>query len=828
MKAAGFPVALCVVLAALSGGSTRAFAAMTVFRDGQALMPVLVDPEAPAEERAAATELARILQKMSGIRWPVVTEAAPGEKGFRVGPFPGQPRPPLAEDILSHGAGEVGPDGFRVQSLGGSLCMQGATPEATLFAVEWVLKNQAGVRWYAPGALGEVILPRRIWVIPDINVLREPAYVSREIGGLESADEIEWARHNALRARLEFKHALFDVFSPAASSRHDDWLPELQGRRYMPSSSHDRDWQPNLASPNVAAAAGRAAHTAFALDSGRVSFSLGMNDTVRFDQGPATRKLVEPLRYFRGMPDYSPLVFTFMNRAAFYVQPGSGRYLGCLAYFWCENTPPFPVDPRVVPFVASDRSQYYDSVFRASDLALMTRWGRSGVRAFGLWDYAYGDGFVIPRLPLKAFSDAVREGWRRGARGYFADTGAQWGFDAFKAWMIAQLLWDPERPIRELADDFYPGFYGPAAAAMRGYFEECEALWMHQPGPPRWLKFYCQEDQATLFPEEKCKHLRGLLDEAALAARCDPVIAARVALTSRAFAVTEAFGAFDRTRRILGAIELGAAANLLDWERTTGSLIHRLVEEEVRLAEARERAGGRLSAAVAAKSLVVERNDPVPRLIWLAGIRDAASPGRLLAACGLDSGRSKNWVALAAWFSSGSAAHTRSVADNPAFSAILPGVEEPGFLYPHNGALPGGWELRAMPTETGGVSLVPGSPPAVRISNAWDTQLYQWHPAVPGEVCVATAQMRGRSSLGGDATLFLTFLARDGSVVGDRFMESMPKGETESWREQALSAGVPPDAAWVGVGIGAARQDSGDWVEVRNLDLRETEQKAKL
>jgi hypothetical protein len=57
----------------------------------------------------------------------------------------------------------------------------------------------------------------------------------------------------------------------------------------------------------VAEYAATQAAEAFARAPGRASFSIGMNDSVRFDQGDGTRALVEPLRYFRGMPDYSPL-----------------------------------------------------------------------------------------------------------------------------------------------------------------------------------------------------------------------------------------------------------------------------------------------------------------------------------------------------------------------------------------------------------------------------------------------------------------------------------------------------------------------------------------
>ncbi|HQF39925.1 MAG TPA: DUF4838 domain-containing protein [Opitutaceae bacterium] len=497
-------------------------AEVPVYADGRALLPVYVAADAAPDERLAAEELARVLGVMSGLDWPVRVEPVGQGAGFFVGRTHAAARtlPALrpAKDLLAPAAGEIGPDGFRLRTRGGRVYIEAATPEATPFAVSWLLQRYGGARWYAPGALGEVIPWRAAWTLPDLAVVREPAYVSREITGLYDAAGRDWARRNGLRQRLEYSHNLTRVFPPELYDTHPEWFGLVDGARRRPLGGSDYHWQPDLARADVAEHAAARAAEAFARDAGRASFALGMNDTVRFDQGAGTRAAVEPLRYFRGMPDYSPLVFGFMNRAAEALgrTPGGApnRYLGCLAYFWCENPPPFPVDARVVPYVTTDRTQFYDRAYRAADLELMTRWGRSGVRAYGLWEYAYGSAFVVPRVPHAALAEAVREGWWRGARGYIADTGPHAGFDAFKVWILAQLLWEPDRPVAELADDFFGGWYGPAAEPMRRFFARCEEVWMAQPGPPWWIKYYQQQDQVLLFPPAVCAELRGLLDEA--------------------------------------------------------------------------------------------------------------------------------------------------------------------------------------------------------------------------------------------------------------------------------------------------------------------------
>jgi hypothetical protein len=473
-----------------------------------------------------------------------------------------------------------------------------------------------------------------------------------------------------------------------------------------------------------------------------------------------------------------------------------------------------------VPYVTTDRTQFYDSDYRASDLALMSRWGGSGVKAFGLWEYGYGRGFLVPRIPNRELAEAVREGWRRGARGYFAEVEPQWGFDTFKTWMLAQVLWDPERPFEDLAADFYAGYYGAAAGPMRQFFECCEAQWMAQPGPPYWLKFYRQQDQALLFPPETCRKLRGLLAAAARAAGNDAPVAARVALTSRAFAVTDAYVAFDATRRKLAAAEDDPGR-----EAAIAESIGCLVRERAHLEAAFNEAGAGDSPAMAQADLAnFVRDDPVPRLLWLAGRRDPSAPRRVLRAAGPEAMGCRPWRGLADAIGGRQVAAAPNLDADSSFAETKPEGQEPRFLFPHSGDVPAGWEVRAMPTESGRVSLVgaggeaPGR--AVRIEGAWDTQIYQWLPAEPGRVYVATARLRGRSSPGNDAALFLTFLDQDGKVAGFRRMASLPKGETPAWRSMALADPAPGGAAWVGIGVGSARQVRGDWFEAARLELR--------
>jgi hypothetical protein len=479
------------------------------------------------------------------------------------------------------------------------------------------------------------------------------------------------------------------------------------------------------------------------------------------------------------------------------------------------------VHPQVLPYVTTDRSQFHDTQYRAADLELMSRWQRSGVRAYGLWEYGYGYGFIVPRLPHRAFAEAVREGARRGARAYFADFTPQWGFDAFKAWALAQLLWEPERPLADLADDFFHGYYGPAETPMRAFFERCEARWMQQGGAPYWLKFYQQEDQGRLFPADVCAELRGLLTQAAEHARGDDEVGRRVAQTSAAFAVTEAYAEYHAAREKLAALAAGAA-NFQTIAADIDPAIAHLLAAETRLRAAAAAAlCPDLRAMTWAQLDFFTRNDPVPRLLWRAGLSDPRTPAHILANVGENAGARDVWKLMATpgFFDAYVAAE--DLVQNGVFRAAAEQPQQPAFLFPRSGALPEKWEVHATPTETGRVALVgEAATRALRVEGGWDTQVFQWHAADPGKVYAASARLRGHSSPGNDAALFLTFLNAEGRVTGRHRMQALPKGESPGFTTFFLADTAPADAAWVGVGVGASRQVAADWLEAQHIGLR--------
>jgi hypothetical protein len=560
---------------------------------------------------------------------------------------------------------------------------------------------------------------------------------------ISSGDKL-WEEQNHLGTRMNFSHNLGNVVRSEDYAAHSEWFPVEGGKRFKPSGS-SLNWQPDLGSEAVseraaeiaaqalrshggarcARSGGEAALTSCArlsgaggtsvaakppqsdgagkassvatgrrLGGGEAAFALGINDTTFYGESPEAMKWVTPLTYFRGRPNYSNLVFSFMNRVAERVErsldahggaqsahcageassvatvaaerhgsreaasvtsfarlsgaggtsvaakppqsDGAGKassvaakpplwprsglsgahsapwYLGCLAYYWCEQVPDFPIHPRIMPYLCADRSQGYDPAFWKEEMELQERWGRcahsggfaasvatdvasvgqsdggreaasvasdarlggalgahSGGSAasvasdarLGIYDYLYGYGFLIPRVHTRLLAQHLKHARESGFTDYFAEASPNWGLDGPQMWMVAQLLAHPELDAQALMDEYYARYFIEAAAPMRRFYERCEELWMAQPPPAKWLKYYRNESQARLFPSAECRKLWAMLEEAKAAARQEKV-RRRVDLVSDAFGVTERFVDYEEAKRALSAHSGGSAASV--------------------------------------------------------------------------------------------------------------------------------------------------------------------------------------------------------------------------------------------------------------------------
>jgi hypothetical protein len=434
----------------------------------------------------------------------------------------------------------------------GIVVIAGSDAGAVPLAVSLFLQRRVGVRWWIPGELGEDIPAADI---EDITrdarkTFFSPSWYSRNMSGLRGEAGREWLLHNMLRGHVSMNHSLDKLLDRSVALEHPDWFPPFSGKAFDPTKWKWRIPHPVYSNPELVHFVAQRACEYFDANHGLPTFSISPSDSSLFGDLEIYGPLYREGAVFRGKADLSDIVFSFDNSVARELaRSHPERYLGALAYSFYENVPSFPVEGNIIPIITADRSQWYDEQFRAEDLALVRSWAAAGPRLIGTWDYYYGSPYLVPRPMLRSVSESIPELHGAGVRVFYCELYPIWGFDAPKAWLACQLLWDVTQEPQALLDEFFKGFFGPAAAQMRRFYEECDRIWLSQPGRATWIRYYADMDQAMLYSDEDIASLGAILDTAASEA-VGGKFARRVALVQEAFTYTrrirEAWKAWKR------------------------------------------------------------------------------------------------------------------------------------------------------------------------------------------------------------------------------------------------------------------------------------------
>jgi len=768
-----------------------------IVENGEPRAMLVTTDHPPLETQRAAAEFQRILKKMTGASLPVGDSA--GSRRIHIGRDPFVEKADLKLDTLDE-------DGFLIQTVGDrDLVLAGRHPHGTEFAVYRFLQQHAGVRWYFPQELGEVVPRRASFGVGRLAERHEPSFRSRLWSNAAPFDKGAWERHNLCRGRYNFHHNLIRIFVPSkVAVEHPEWFPEINGQRRRPRDDHDHRWQPCFSNPEVARFAAETARKYFDAHPTAASFSLGMNDTSAdgFCQCGACRALdpTDPAQQKtpRGLPNYSNRFFTFANRVAEHLaQTHPDKYLGCLAYHVTEPPPTFPVHPRIIPYLTAGRANWTDPAIRAGDQKLIREWCAK-VPVVGIYDYYYGSGFVSPRIFTRLSEESLKFAHRAGVRGFYAEIYSTWSLDGPKAWVASQLLWNVNLSADELVEDFCRGLFGSAAAPMREYFRFLEARWMQRPpgSTVMWAGFY-DAKQLDLWPPDVCAKARALLAAAErAAANDDETIRQRVRLYSDGFRQTELWSALYQAEKSLRSPSdlrryLEAAHALAAWQQEVihPNPLHRAVKpfEE----RSRNAPGARVSSALL---MLADAPDAEPVLKQWAEQKtnkDAAAAAR---------------AALA-------------LRHQPEFSREL--LVNPDFE--SGGA---GWSRWVRPQTAGTVAFVAGAARSGRtaavIRSAASACVMQTLRVKPGEKFLATVYARSRAGAKGSASLSLKFKTADGQWLPDSAasVAKIPASVAADWTRLAVVAQAPKDAASLIWMASAHDQGEGDEIHFDTASLK--------
>jgi hypothetical protein len=470
--------------------------------------------------------LQRYLKLITGVDVAVVTDADVAGKDldalydFRIW-VGDQPR---VQQVVGTTLQGMDDDGFVIRVVGRDLYLSGKKKWGSHWAPYELLERYAGCRWYMESGLkwwepqngmigiGDIIPKASKVEIPSTtNLVVEPSYRGRWF--------MEVPKH-AFREREadRFHHNLFKIIQPSVyGTSNPEYFPLIGGKRYVPPADRPYDFQPCTANSDVVRIVADAAIAHFDAKPDERSFSVGMNDSQKYCECAGCRGAAPS--YVTGTTErIAWTFFDFYNKVAARVKvKHPDKRLGCLAYGVLSQLPSgsITIDPMIVPYLTIDSAQLFDAVQVKEFDETVKRW-RAMVYRMGIYEYIFGEGFIIPRIYSRYLIPNIQAHYGVGVDGFRGEAWPNWGLDGPKYWLIDKMLWNAKADPQVLLDDYYRNMFGPVADVMRDYFEYLEEVWATQTlkSDKSNFRWYRSDAQLAIFSPEKCDHGWALLEQA--------------------------------------------------------------------------------------------------------------------------------------------------------------------------------------------------------------------------------------------------------------------------------------------------------------------------
>lgn len=507
------------VMTATAAAACSAAAALTLCDGGRPLAVIVTADKPSATVRYAVEELNRHLETMAGVALPVV-----GESQLPAGDT--RPRV-LVGDTAESKAGGLETAGLEpeltvVRCAGNRLFLVGGdrdglrrvppagdTATGTLYAVYELLETDLGVRWLWPGPTGTVIPRRTTVTLPDLDRRFQPPLIQRhirpgwrdwddavaklgmtaELSDRLAGEYTTWTARRRLgrRASFRFGHA-YNYWLRDYGKEHPDWFAMMpDGTRVTPEKPYPNLERAKLCDTNPELLDFIAAKGMEFLEKNpeTLSFSACPNDSRGYCMCPRCKAL-DPAEGLPTEMNYPGQNFTYPSLSDRMVWHWNqlvqrlgdrypGRYIGAYAYS-NYNHPPLreKLSPRVV--IAYVGFNYLNADYTAQSRMDWAGWSATGCKLF-LRPNLLLVGHGFPLNYARELGRDLQECFRTGMLGTDFDSMThQYAAQAPIFYVLTGLLWNPQRDVEGLVTEFLDAAYGPAAGAMRRYWDRVEAL----------------------------------------------------------------------------------------------------------------------------------------------------------------------------------------------------------------------------------------------------------------------------------------------------------------------------------------------------------------
>ena len=494
---------------------------------------IVLLPGASDAERFAAKELQEHMERVGGVKLPIVEAAngaAEGEPGRRAREIRvGHARDMAAAGLLPAAEAELGQEEYIVRVVGAAdaesaegaaIVIAGGRPRGTLYGVYAFLERELGVRWYTPAVTRA---PKRDAVVIDggLNLREKPAFEYRDAYFTESNGEALWAVRNRLNGQHKnigddkggcvryagpFVHT-FDVLVPVEEyyDEHPEYFSEVGGVRLRE--------QPQLCLTNedVFRIVLEKVRKWIEDNPGASIVSVSQSDW----ENPCECANCRAVDEEEG--NYSGTLIRFMNRLGEALEKDYPHIaVDTLAYQYTRKPPKTRPRPNVIVRLCSIECCFAHPLESCSEKMLLKKskgtgatftedligWGRICDRLY-IWDYVTNfANFMLPFPNWDVMQPNLQLFRDNGVKGVFAlgscGIGGGGVVAELRMYVLSKLLWDPDADVSALIDEFLPAVYGPGGGELRKYIDELTRI---ASDPHIHASIYDRPDAGYVTPE---------------------------------------------------------------------------------------------------------------------------------------------------------------------------------------------------------------------------------------------------------------------------------------------------------------------------------------
>jgi hypothetical protein len=449
---------------------------LLLVKNGKSEYKIYLSDNAIPSEKYAAIELQKYIYKISDYKLPITNNYQESNKYIFLG-FQDIPKSLILDvDVNSFGMEE-----FIIKTSDKDILIAGGSPRGTLYGAIAFLSD-LGCRWYTPDY--KKIPKTKDIILNATNKREKPAFEYREAFYKEAYDT-EWAVHNRLNPSMSmppdsmgggykiypFVHTFYQLVSPDKYFKpHPEYFAMVDGKR----KGHKA--QLCLTNPEVLKIATETVYRWIKEQPGVRVLSVDQNDGYGFCECKKCKAIDE------AEGSHSGSLLNFVNKIADTVdQTNPEIRIQTLAYVYSE-IPPKNIKPGPNVTIRLCHYEYCSAhSLEGCDshkvfLERLQGWSEIAER-ITIWDYFTDfNHYLIPFPNFETFKQDVKFYANHNCIGLFAQGAnvAQNGggeFSTLRAWVFAQMMWNPYQDAQALIDEFVTNVYGKAAPYIKTYID---------------------------------------------------------------------------------------------------------------------------------------------------------------------------------------------------------------------------------------------------------------------------------------------------------------------------------------------------------------------